>query len=147
MEDCAVKNSNPERLIFQTDLVHRNLDQNLPPTTKPFVKDARGWILFGPTDIRGGARRYLFCLQKLPSQKLPRVRAGCRYYTLAEAYRHWNKKVRRGSYYAGRNEGRQALAIIRLMLLQAQAYSLPGMSLYSTPIKFDSTILKLKRKK
>jgi hypothetical protein len=110
--------------------------------TPSYVKDARGWILFGPRDIRDRELKYFFCLQQLTGQKEPRVRVGCRYYTLAKAWEHWSFKAKTGktnkrawSFASHRNEGKQAIAIIRLMLLQAQAYGL--ISIYAT-IKFDS---------
>jgi hypothetical protein len=144
MEDSAVSNRNPERLIFNTDQEFYKQCRSSGQHTKQFVRDGRGWILFGPYDIRGANPTYLFCLQKLPRQSMPRVRVGCRYYTLAQAYRHWSKKARLNLYH-GRNEGRQALAIIQLMLLQAQAYHL--LPFYATPIKFDSSLLKSKSKR
>ncbi len=120
-----------------------------------FIKDSRGWILFGPHDVRGEHLEsgFLFCLQKLPGQKEPRVRVGCRYYTLRKAWEHWSFKARTGKLHAkerygfsvNRNQGKQAIAIIRLMLLQAQAHRL--LSLYAPVPKFDSSITKPKRMK
>ena len=108
-----------------------------------YLRDHRGWVLFGPCDIRSRDREYMFCLQQLRGQKAPHVRVGCRYYTLAQAWKHWNGKLkRRGSQSRERNEARQAIAIIRLMLLQAQAYGL--ISMYSPVPKFDATIVKRK---
>lgn len=118
-----------------------------------YIKDGRGWILFGPHDVRGNHLEsgYLFCLQKLPKQKEPRVRVGCRYYTLREAWDHWGFKARTGkksardaySLTSNYNEGRQAVAIIRLMLLQAQAHGL--LPRYSPLPKFDSSLTRKKR--
>lgn len=138
-----MSSKNPERLIFDLDRQQRMTAHDRGEHSLGFVRDERGWILFGPYDIRGQASSFMFCLQKLPKQKLPRVRVGCRYYTLAEAYKHWSRKTKCGYFTHSKNEGRQALAIIRLLLLQAQAYHL--ISAYTT-IKFDSTILKPKRK-
>jgi hypothetical protein len=132
---------NPERLIFQDDRDYYVACRNNGQRPACFVRDTRGWILFGPYDIRGRSEGFLFCLQRLPGQKLPRVRAGCRYFTLKQAYAHWSRKAKKGFLSGHRNEGKQALAIIRLMLLQAQAYGL-----ISPSIKFDSTILRPKRK-
>lgn len=134
---------NPERLIFNEDRA-RYWDA-LAHGAKPgaFVRDTRGWILFGPYDVRGHKTCHLFCLQKLPGQKTPRVRVGCRYYTLRQAWMHWGVK-KRGRYSTRRNECHQAIAIIRLMLLQAQAYAL--LSIYASPLKLDSTIIRSKRK-
>lgn len=136
---------NPERFIFDDE---RNAHteamgyaKSMLP--KPFVRDGRGWILFGPKDVRSSAPCWQFALQKLPGQKTPRVRVGCRYYTLGQAWRHWGAH-RRGRRTTRKNQCAQAVAIIRLMLLQAQAYGL--LSLYATPIRFDSTIVKPKRK-
>jgi hypothetical protein len=140
MEDNAVKSNNPESVIFDADREHYSECRNRGQATPQFIRDTRGWILFGPQDVRSSARSFTFCLQKLPGQKLPRVRAGCRYYTLPKAWHHWSRKIRTG-YTIDKNEGRQALA---LLLLQAQAYGL--ISIYASPIKFDSTILKPKRK-
>lgn len=133
---------NPERLIFNDVRAEIEGERRVGNIGKVFFRDARGWILFGPRDVRGQSKSFMFCLQKLPMQKSPRVRVGCRYYTLAEAWKHWGVRKPR-QYTSRRNECRQAVAIIRLMLLQAQAYGL--LSLYATPIKFDSSILKRKR--
>lgn len=134
---------NPERLIFQDDRDQYMLDiVNGVTRKKPFVRDIRGWCLFGPMDVRGSDRKWQFMLTKLYGQKLPRVRVGCRYYTLREAWAHWGYRPGRGT--TRNNECAQAIAIIRLMLLQAQAWGL--LSLWAAPIRFDSTILKSKRK-
>lgn len=138
-----MSNKNPERLIFNADRERYTSCRITGQHVAQFVKDQRGWILFGPQDIRERNKLYHFCLQKLPGQKTPRVRVGCRYYTLREAWAHWGIR-KPGQYYSRRNECRQAVAIIRLMLLQAQAYSL--LSIYAAPIRFDSTIIKPKRK-
>ena len=132
-------NENPERLIFNPDRAHYIACRSSGQSVKQYVRDSRGWILFGPYDVRGSSQKHLFCLQKLPGQKTPRVRAGCRYYTLKQAWMHWGVK-KRGQYYIRRNECRQAIAIIRLLLVQAQAYGL--LSLYSAPLKFDSSIVR-----
>jgi hypothetical protein len=126
-----------EKALFNNDRIMHI------PEGPAFVRDSRGWILFGPKDVRGGSKVHQFCLQKLPTQKFPRVRVGCRYYTLQQAWKHWGVR-KRGQYSGRRNECNQAVALIRLMLLQAQAFGL--IFRYSTPIKFDSTIIKPKRK-
>lgn len=135
---------NPERLIFNRDRDAHTEAMGYAKSMLPMdrVHDKRGWILFGPQDVRQREKQWRFCLQKLPGQKLPRVRVGCRYFTLAEAWKHWGVRKPR-QHTSRRNECRQAVAIIRLMLLQAQAYGL--LSLYAAPIKFDSTTLKRKR--
>lgn len=119
--------------------------------TPAFIKDHGDWILFGPQDIREASKKYLFCLQKLKSQKTPRVRVGCHYYTLAQAWKHWSPKAKTGrsgrerwGFTSRKNEGKQAIAIIRLMLLQAQAYGL--ISKWHPVPKFDATLLQPKRK-
>lgn len=145
------------KALFQAD---RNqytelMNRLAPSTLKPYVRDSRGWILFGPQDVRSGKKGWHFALQcrKLTSREARRpdlhvrVRVGCRYYSLKQAWQHWGAPRKR--YYCGystarRNECKQAVEIIRLMLLQAQAYGL--LSLYSYAPKFDSTILKPKRK-
>lgn len=103
--------------------------------TPHYLKVDAGWILFGPVDVRDGKRKYYFSLQQLKCDKVIRVRVGCRYKTLPQAWKHWSKKY-------PRNQGRQALAIIKLMILQAQAYGL--LPRYKV-IKFDSSIVR-KRK-
>lgn len=107
------------------------------------VKRDDGWILFGPQDIRDGKRRYNFALQQLKCDKQIRVRVGCRYFTLPQAWKHWSKAAKSNYSSLRRNEGKQALAIITLMILQAQAHGL--LSRFAT-IKFDSSICKRKRK-
>lgn len=135
----------PRRLIFDQDRTEKysKLRAYHDSVGPRFVCDSRGWILFGPRDVRGRDEVYLFCLQKLPNEKAPRVRVGCRYYDLKSAWQHWGVR-KKGQGTSRRNECAQAVAIIRLMLLQAQAYGL--LSLYATPIKFDSSLLKPKRK-
>lgn len=113
--------------------------------SKQFVKTDDGWILFGPTDVRGYGPKFHFALQQLKCDKQLRVRVGCRYYTLPQAYRHWSRATKRGNSTSRRNEARQALAIIQLMLLQAQAYNLIPLYGRKSKITFDSSILK-KRK-
>lgn len=121
------------------------------PFHRRYVKDSRGWILFGPQDIRNGEPDFLFCLQQLPSQKQPYVRVGCRYYNLKEAWEHWSFKAKTGKISGrdrwgvttNKNEGRQAIAIIRLMLEQAQAYGLIGT--YAKLPKFDSSLMRKKK--
>lgn len=141
-----MKSQNPERLIFQDDRNKHVEAMGYARSMLPMdrVHDKRGWILFGPQDVRQREHRWQFCLQKLPGQKTPRVRVGCRYFTLAQAWRHWGAKPKRWITTSRRNERAQAVAIIRLMLLQAQAYGL--LSMYSATPKFDSTIIKPKRK-
>ena len=117
-----------------------------------YFTDDRGWILFGPRDIRDGNPHYLFCLQQIKGQKKIYIRVGCRYYDLKAAWKHWSFKATTGKINhrarwgltSAKNEGRQAVAIIRLMLLQAQAYGL--INRWSKPIKFDSSLTR-KRKK
>ena len=43
------------------------------------------WIIQGPTRSDG----YVFFLQKLTGDKEPRVKAGCRYFTIPQAQAHW----------------------------------------------------------
>lgn len=137
---------NPDRLIFHVEFLMKDTNDLYPR----YVRDERGWVLFGPRDVRGNKRQYLFALQcpvlndrqrRRPELHL-RVRAGCRFYTLRQAWMHWGQR-QSGCGSTRRNTNAQAVAIIRLMLLQAQAYHL--LSMYSAPIKFDSTILKPKR--
>lgn len=132
---------NPERLIFHDDLSAWKLATD--HERKPFVRDGRGWCLFGAQDVRNSVRQYTFCLMKLPRHKTVRVRVGCRYFTLQQAWKHWGV-IRRRDGTSRRNQKRQAVAIIRLMLVQAQAWGL--LSAYRSPLRFDSTIIKPKRK-
>ena len=146
------------KTLFQQDRndYHQAMGFAASMLPKPYVSDSRGWILFGPQDVRSGKKEWHFALQcrKLTSREARRpelhvrVRVGCRYYSLKQAWQHWGAPSRK-RYYCGystarRNERKQAVEIIRLMLLQAQAYGL--LSLYSYAPKFDSTILKPKRK-
>lgn len=79
------------------------------------------WCLFGPLDVRYSHSEYLFTLQYTFAGGL-RVRVGCRYYTLEQAWKHWGPRAKH-HYKRG---AKQAVLIIRLMLLQAEAYGLPG---------------------
>ena len=49
------------------------------------------WIIQGQTRSDG----YPFFLQRLTSDKEPMVKAGCRYFTIAQAQEHW-EKTRKG---------------------------------------------------
>lgn len=115
---------------------HRNHDQFPNPH---LIKRDDGWILFGPFDVRNGKECYPFALQKLYSDKQLRVRVACKYMTLPQAWQHCIKRSR-SSWR--RNQYQQAISIIRLMVLQAQAYKL-----VSASVKFDSSIVKPKRRK
>lgn len=108
-----------------------------------YIKHPNGdWIMFGPQDVRNNKRHYNFALQRLACDQQVRVRVGCRYYTLVQAWNHWSKKARGSRYMSTKNEGKQALAIISLMILQAQAYGL--LPRYSV-IPFNSSIVKRKK--
>jgi len=48
------------------------------------------WIIQGPVRSDG----YAFFLQKLTNDSEPMVKAGCRYFTMAEARQHWTKTRR-----------------------------------------------------
>lgn len=106
-----------------------------------YVKRHDGWIIFGPLDVRNGRPQYRFALQYLKCDRTLRVRVGCRYYTLKQAWNRWHP-TRGGVSTYRRNECKQAIAIIQLMLAQAQAYSLLSMW---KPIIFDNSLRK-KRK-
>lgn len=105
-----------------------------------------GWILFGPQDVRDAKPRYNFALQYLKCDKTLRVRVGCRFKTLPQAWKHWgvHHGKNRGTYR--RNECEQAVVIIRLMIAQAKAYHLLPMFGKKANIKFDASLLKPKRK-
>jgi Pentapeptide repeats (8 copies) len=45
------------------------------------------WIIQGPTRSDG----YTFFLQRLTQDQAPKVKAGCRYLTIAKARAHWQK--------------------------------------------------------
>lgn len=137
---------NPERLLFDAER-DVQLEQWRGVTggcLRTHHRDERGWIFFGPRDIRDNHHEYLWCLQKRPGQKLPRVRVGCRYYTLPQAWKHWGVGIRKAQLTTRKNQCRQAVAIIRLMLVQAQALGL--LSRYRPVPVFDNTIIKPKRK-
>jgi uncharacterized protein YjbI with pentapeptide repeats len=54
-----------------------------------YLRDAdlgEQWIIQGPTRSDG----YAFFLMRLKDEKEPMVRAGCRWFTLADARKHWN---------------------------------------------------------
>lgn len=124
--------------------VERNIhqrEQEAQPRMPQFIKRDDGWVLFGPYDVRGGTRKHQFSLQMIHADGQPRVRVACKYMTLPQAWRHCATKGR-ASWC--RNQYQQAIAIIRLMVLQAQAYGLPGMP---KDVKFDSSITKPKRRK
>ncbi len=96
------------------------------------------WILFGPFDIRGGIRRYQFNLCHVKGEPGgPRVKVGCRYYTLPQAWAHWSSR----KYTGSRRTGQQALLIIKLMVLQAQI-----LGLLKSDVKFDASICKPKKR-
>lgn len=153
-ERCGQMNKN-EKYLHEHDLFVEERDSRSREddinTRSGFVKDRRGWCLFGPQDVRSYKRHWSFSLQMATGQKEPRVRVGCRYYTLAQAWAHWGVRAKTGRYTKNgvyqtwfKNEAQQAVAIIRLMLLQAQAYNL--LSVYKPVPKFDSTLTKRKRR-
>lgn len=115
--------------------------------TEPFYREKDlGWILFGPKDVRGGKRKWRFHLQFLREDRTLRVLAGCRYYTIEQAWRHWDP--RRFSYTQRRNECLQARAIIQLMLLQAEAHGLlahPGWRGTSAKMRLTIPVIKRRR--
>lgn len=81
---------NPERLLFKDERFnHYALDCAPGVTPKPFYRDSRGWIMFGPHDVRSHAKKWQFALVKPKNRKAPRVQVGCRYYTLRQAWAHW----------------------------------------------------------
>lgn len=110
--------------------------------TPAFVRTDHGWILFGPQDVRDGMNSYHFALQYTKCDKTVRVRVGCRMYTLGQAFNHWGKKT--STYSSRGNSNKQALAIINLMVLQAQAYGL--LTRFTRPITMKTTLIKRKRK-
>lgn len=111
---------------------------------RPFIKRDNGdWILFGPQDVREGSRRYYFALQRLACDRVLRVRVGCRFYTLEQAWHHWHTMAKRSCWSVRRRACQQAIAIIQLMILQAQAYGL--INRYKR-IPFDSSLNRKKRK-
>lgn len=108
----------------------------------PYIERENGdWILFGPQDVRDRKPKYHFALQRLICDKVLRVRVGCRYYTLEQAWNHWHKVY--NCYIDRRLECKQAIAIIQLMILQAQAYNL--LDRYRR-VKFDNSLTRKKRK-
>lgn len=108
-----------------------------------FVKRDDGWILFGPQDVRSTKPKYNFALQYLACDKTIRVRVGCRFKTLPQAWKHWGQHQGKNRGIERRNECAQAVAIIQLMLLQAQQYRL--LHMYRSKIRFDSSLVKRKK--
>lgn len=125
-----------EAFRVERETRQRNHDQLHYPH---LIKRGDGWILFGPFDVRNAQQHYPFALQMLYSDKQLRVRVACKYMTLPQAWQHCIKGSRRSSWR--RNQYQQAVSIIRLMVLQAQAYGLVPAS-----VKFDSSIVKPKRR-
>ena len=72
------------------------------------------WIIQGATRSDG----YSFFLQKLTTDKEPMVKAGCRYFTLAQAQKHW-ETTRKGQKLL--DETRE---IVRCMVSLAQVRGL-----------------------
>lgn len=124
---------------------HFNVVSTRNAVDTAFVKRDNGdWILFGPQDVRSRNRKWHFALQRLACDKQLRVVVGCRYYTLAQAWNHWHRPRRLlyGGATERRNECKQAIAIIQLMILQAQAYGL--LSIYKR-IVFDGSLIRKRR--
>lgn len=124
-----------EAFAIERETRQRNHDQLHYPH---LIKRDDGWILFGPFDVRHGQQHYPFALQMLYIDNSVRVRVACKYMTLPQAWRHCVVKGRAGWR---RNQYQQAIAIIQLMVLQAQACGLVSKS-----VKFDSSIVKPKRR-
>jgi hypothetical protein len=89
------------------------------------------WCIISP--VKGSHNDHVFSLQwHRGVAGGPRVRAGCRYKTLPQAWKYIKQKRR--SYYS--NKYAQAENIIRLLLLKAQDAGLPGVK----GLKFDSSL-------
>lgn len=89
------------------------------------------WCMISP--IKGQGGNYMFALQwvrDVPGG--PRVRAGCKYMTLPQAWKYIKKH---GRGY-NRNKYAQAECIIRLLLLKTQDAGLPGVK----GLKFDGSL-------
>jgi hypothetical protein len=88
-----------------------------------YFRRGNDWILFGPQDVRHSKPEYHYSLIYTEIDRTVRVRAGCRFYTIEQAWKHWA-----GPRYYNKTTGKMALAIITVMLLQAQSYGLmsPG---------------------
>jgi hypothetical protein len=91
------------------------------------------WCIISP--VKGSHNDHVFSLQwHRGVAGGPRVRAGCRYKTLPQAWKYIKRKRR--SYYS--NKYAQAENIIRLLLLKAQDADLPGVK----GLKFDGSMSK-----
>lgn len=91
------------------------------------------WCMISP--IKGQGGNYMFALQwvrDVPGG--PRVKAGCKYKTLPQA---WQYIKGHGRGY-NHNKYAQAECIIRLLLLKAQDAGLPG----AKGLKFDGSLSK-----
>lgn len=93
------------------------------------------WCVIGPRDK---SNNYTFALQWVKGMAGgARVRVGCRYKTLPQAWRYIKDRSRGWQ----RNKYQQAECIIRLMVLQAQAAGLPG----AAKMKFDASLNKRRK--
>lgn len=90
-----------------------------------------GWCVISKERVN--AHQQVFALQWMRGSGPPRVKVGCQYKTLPQAWRA--VKNRRGY---SRHARAQAECIIRLLLLKAQYSGLPGVK----GLKFDGSLSK-----
>ena len=94
--------------LVDADLARANLaDANLVGTNL-----GEQWIVQGATRSDG----YSFFLQKLTRDAEPMVKAGCRYFTIAQAQEHWGSP----EYYGGKKLGFETEEIVKSMVRLAK---------------------------
>ena len=94
--------------LADADLAGANLaDANLVGTNL-----GEQWIVQGATRSDG----YSFFLQKLTRDAEPMVKAGCRYFTIAQAQEHWGSP----EYYGGKKLGFETEEIVKSMVRLAK---------------------------
>lgn len=107
-----------------------------PDPRRSWMEITFAWCVIGPRDKNNAHQFALQWVKGIAGG--PRVRVGCKYKTLPQAWRYIRMKSRGWE----KNKYAQAECIIRLMLLQAQAAGLPG----AAKLKFDASLNKKRRK-
>lgn len=107
---------------------YRNTIQRAHDEYRRFYNVSKNtWAIGAPY---GGGTSYAVILQKTPDEKRPMIRAGCHYFTLKQAKRHWGIKAHRGHMV-----GKAILLHIATLVAIAQANGL-----LDKRVKFDPTM-------
>lgn len=114
------------------DFMHKTVEEG-PDPKRNWRNHITGWCIVSKERVN--AHQQAFALQWVRGSGPPRVKVGCQYKTLPQAWRVVKNRGRRGY---SRHARAQAECIIRLLLLKAQFAGLPGVK----NLKFDGSLSK-----